>query len=117
MSWLSSPGSQSNPHHWASTYAGHMVIGLYLWLIGLNLPLGLGIWGAVLAAWALYALWELTQWRRYDGDPADCVLDWDAAAIGAMIGAGVWTQDITLAGGAGLAALIVVVVGVKKRSE
>lgn len=118
LSWLSSPASQDDPHHWAGTYTGHMVAGLFIWVMVLNLPFGLSIWGAIMVAWGLYALaWEAVQLRLFKADLADCLLDWDAAAIGAIIGAGFWTRDLPLIGGAGMAALIVVVVGVKKRSE
>lgn len=101
IKWLTSPESQADAHYWASVFAGHMVIGMALWMLT----------GTV---W-LYFVWELIQLAFFKAEVWDSILDLVAATLGAMVAAAIWANDAQQVFLLSFVALCVAIAGILKR--
>ena len=113
--------SQSNPHHWSSTFMAHRDIGLGLWAVT---AMVLDVWTAVVLVTVAYlALWEGAQlWRaaregkRLAPAAWDGLLDTVAVSSGCYAAAclvkGLWVDAIFC----WFAMLIVISVGWAQRA-
>jgi hypothetical protein len=99
---LRTPDAQRDPYAWSSTLLAHAFIGVALAAV---LP-----WGVPILA---YAAWEAVQWRRYEANAADCVLDWCAVSLGVCLTAALSAGHSAV--GSVLALAIVLFVGVRAR--
>lgn len=91
MWWLDGE-SQSGPHYWAATFAGHVLIGVGAWLI---LWPWLGIWAWPVAAAVYLTTIEIPQmtiagWRRLIWDST---LDTVGIGAGCAVAQATWAQD------------------------
>lgn len=100
---LRTPDSQGDPYEWSATLLAHAFIGVAL--------VGVMPWWLAVAG---YAVWEIVQWRRYDADPWDCLLDLVAVTAGVCVGWAYLNGGVPV--GALLALLVILIVGTRKRA-
>lgn len=86
--------SQSDPHHWAATALGHFAIMMGPW--GL-LAIAYDKFVATVLVAVIYAAWEIMQFylaeRKTRALVWDCILDWCAVTLGAVMTYYVGTEN------------------------
>lgn len=109
-----SPAAERDPEAWATRFMAHTGLGCVLWLVLVGL-VGSG-WASAIAA-AGYAGWEAWQWPGGARMAFDGLLDWVAFASALTGQWAAWHGQGGAATGCGLAALVVVWVGVWRRAR
>lgn len=111
---FTTPEAERDPEAWATRFAAHFGLGCALWLVLVRFA---GPWGATGGVALLYAAWEIAQWPGGWRMAADGVLDWCAVSIGVCALAYVWDRDAAAALGCGLAAAVVALAGIERRTR